>query len=250
MIYYYPGFMNRTGLFQNKSRSDFVSTSVVLMNENEELTETAPTMPPGLYAPPDGLLAMVKYSKAWFAGTLYRRDIVGQIGAHDQQLRGASDTDFDLRIASRFPFFVTAEPGAVFSVHAASTSVKASHDFVWHDMLRIIQKLSNDETIPPANRTLAAETLSHNLEHYMFQLGIVYALRGQWNEARQVADIFRKHYHRHDKAIFLSPPTTTSQYIPPVYQVLQAAQKAREIAPWQTGVSNLSRFTTGPCLDQ
>jgi hypothetical protein len=59
-------------------------------------------------------------------------------------------------------------------------------------------------------------------------LGIVYTLRGNWNEARKVADTFRTHYSRRDKAFFLSALTAVSQHIPPIYQLLQVAQKARK----------------------
>ncbi len=236
--------------FEAHPEAAFVSTSVILMNEQGMLTDIAPTMPAGFYLPPGGLLAMAKFSKAWFAGTLYRRDIVDSVGAHDQQLSGASDVDFDLRLAARYPIFVTAEPGAVFSVHASSTSVKARHDFVWRDMLKIIDKLSQAEDIPLASRTLACQILAQKLEQYMFQLGIVYTLRGNWNEARKVADTFRTHYDRRDKAFFLSALTTVSQHIPPIYQLSASGAKGTEISAWKASVSNPSRVTARPCLDQ
>jgi glycosyltransferase involved in cell wall biosynthesis len=211
--------------FYQYSEAAFVSTAVINLDEYGNLTELSPNLPPGLYRPPQGLLDMIQYSKAPFAGTLYRGTIVDALGAHDVTLRGASDTDFDLRIAAHFPFVVTATPGAAYAVHAASTSVKATYDFVWSDIIQIAEKLRLDESIPPEVRVHASTSLRVGLERYMFNLGIVNLLRARYDESRNVARLFRNYYHQPIKGLLLTSLVLMCQYAPPIRHLLHMWQR-------------------------
>ncbi|MDE3090296.1 MAG: glycosyltransferase family 2 protein [Chloroflexota bacterium] len=214
--------------FEQHPNAAFVSTAVLVMDSQGVLIDASPTMPSGFYHPPDGLLAMIKHSKAMFTGTLYRKDVIDKIGAHDQGLGGASDVDLDLRIAAHFPCVVCAEPGAVVSVHPSSTSIQARFDFVWRDLLKIINKLEYDESISVELRSQASQALAQRLQVFMFNLGIVNILRGNYGEAERVSEIFRTYHQRRDKAMILSALIGGCRNVPGFASFLRAAQRARK----------------------
>lgn len=89
--------------------------------EGRPLRAPAKDWPPGLYQPPAVLLSMLQLGVPLWTGMLLRAEVLKTLGGLDAQV-AASDLDFELRLAARFPLVVAADPCACFTVHPGSST--------------------------------------------------------------------------------------------------------------------------------
>jgi len=96
--------------------------------------------PEGLHVPPHGVKEMIKYSHPTWNGTVFRREVLEEVGSLDLETGLIGDLDFELRAASRFPFVTSRFPGGVYYIHAGAASFTGNIPPGWSTWSRLIQK--------------------------------------------------------------------------------------------------------------
>jgi len=159
---------------------------------------------PGFYLPPEGLRTMLKRGHAEWPGILFRREILDKVGSLDEQAGGPADVDLLFRIAARFPFVISTQPGAIFVAHSLSITSGSRFDTAWPGWLKVIHNLAEDEHIPREVRTYAAQVLTERIKTRLFMnIGFGSAVRRNWEDSLNAAEVLRKHYHLGGQAFLL-----------------------------------------------
>ena len=113
-----------------------------------------------LYQSSGGLLKMSNNlgSTAW-TGTLFKREVIKEVGLLDEEIQGPVDCDFLLRIASAFPYVVLKSPGAIFFIHKLSWSSTVSPVESFNGFIKILEKIKNNKKIPASIREIVLENV-------------------------------------------------------------------------------------------
>ena len=185
---------------------------------------------PGFYAPPEGLLTILKYQHPDWTGTLFRREVVERVGGLDEEIGASGDLDYLLRITVRFPIVVSREPGAIFVTHPLSLSGASRFDTIWPGCFNMIRNLAGDERIPCDVRTQAERALTENLKNRLFMhQGLRYLVERNWEDALKAAEVLGNHYHLRSRAFLLRASTQACRHLPPVYFILHGLYRLREL---------------------
>ena len=184
---------------------------------------------PGFYQPPEGLFAMLQYNHPTWTGILFRQEVKTLVGGLDEETGPFSDMDFELRIAARFPFVVSTEPGAILSKHSESFSQSnAIHiNNFWPYIERMCHNIIRGERLDLETRQRAETILRQYSTNYLFRIGIAALLHKNFQDSYQTAHILRTHYNISAKAWVLSAITGICQYFPPAYYAALFANKFR-----------------------
>jgi len=175
---------------------------------------------PGLYRPPEGLLAMLRYRHPDWTGILFRREVIEKVGGLDEETGNPFDLDFELRIAARFPLVISLEPGAIFLGHRGSLSSTSGLDGFWPGWLKMIRNLVEDEQIPEGVRRYAAQVLTDWVKKGLFLNGLRSVVRGNWADAYESAEVLRNHYHLKGRALMLQVSARACRTVPLAHHAL------------------------------
>lgn len=176
---------------------------------------------PGFYLPPEGLRTMLKRRHAEWPGVLFRREILDKVGNLDEQAGGPADVDLEFRIAARFPFVISTEPGAIFVAHSLSIGFRSRFDTAWPGWLKVIRNLAEDEGIPSDVRKYAARVLTERLRRGLFWgIGFGSIVLRNWEDAYKAAEVLGSYYHLNAQALLLRTSAKACQYLPPAYHFL------------------------------
>jgi glycosyltransferase involved in cell wall biosynthesis len=214
-----PGFYQTALAGFEKYPEAMLSALVTIHMDDHGRVLGAPVRkwPPGLYRPPEGLLAMLKYRHPEWTSVLFRREVIEKVGRVDEETGGPSDLDFELRAAARFPLVVSHEPGAIFVVHPASQSSAIGCDAIWSGWSKLIHNLGADEQIPSDVRDSAVQMLKERVKAQLFAVGLRSVLRRQWEDADKAAEVLRDNCQSNRQAFLLRNAAKVCQYFPPAH---------------------------------
>jgi hypothetical protein len=139
------------------------------------------------------MLAMIDIEHPHWSGFLIRREALPEVG-FDPKVAGPCDLDFELRLAGRFPIYVSREPGAILVYNDESFS--ATHGLAdgakgWSKM---IKNIAADEGIPAPARAYAVRALTKRHHTYLRDHALWAVLRKQWTEAKTTCAALMQHY--------------------------------------------------------
>jgi glycosyltransferase involved in cell wall biosynthesis len=180
---------------------------------------------PGLYTPPEGMLAMVQHrAHPNWTGALFRREVLEKVGNLDVEVGNPCDLDFELRIAAHFPIVVSLKPVGILVVHSASQSASGTFEEKFAGWLKMIHKITRDEAIPYHPRCQAADMLN---EHFKTRLpyevlGLI--IRGEWEKVDKAIDILQNYYHLTLRSSLLALLAGTCRSIPPAHVLLKGVR--------------------------
>ncbi len=141
----------------------------------------------GLYRPPEGMLSIVRNGHVEWISVLFRREAWIEAGGLDESVGGASDLDFELRAAARFPVVVSLQPGALFVIHRDSAGNSEGVEGLcpgWH---KITCKIAGDEATPQAARSEVVHLLNKKLRRILLATWVGNIADGDWTKANQTA---------------------------------------------------------------
>jgi hypothetical protein len=150
---------------------------------------------PGLYSPPDGFRAILEKGHPDWTSVVFRSDVLQMVGGLDEEAGGASDFDYLLRIAARFPIVVSTEIGAIFVVHGGNHSANPATytQAGWRKI--IANHTAPSDVIPATTVEFARKALTVHLVNTIFMTNGVYAtLRKRWRDSHEAAHILRQEY--------------------------------------------------------
>ncbi len=187
-----------------------------------------------LYAPPEGLLTMLKSQPAW-TGILFKKEVVEKTGILRDDVGLPVDLDYLFRIAARHPFVINLEkpcalhfPVASFNNDAVGINamreewrgaVKKSKGFssemtqwidgkntrftythFWPGWLQIIRNITEDCGIPQPVRDAAKEKLMLNLQALLIVCGKMSLSRGNFHDVLEIEQILSSTFGKTEKA--------------------------------------------------
>jgi len=225
-----PGFY-QTALagFEKYPEAMFSALATLQMDEKGRISG-APVLNwrPGLYRPPEGLLAMLKYRHPEWTAILFRREVLEEVGRLDEEVGGPSDLDFELRCAARFPLVIFREPGGIYVLHPNSVCALSGFDFAWPGWLKMIRNLVEDERIPAEVRNYASQVLRERLKKELLLGGLRSVVRRNWEDAHKAAEVLSDYYDSKSTAFFVRNVARLCEYFPPAQYCslfLNAARK-------------------------
>jgi glycosyltransferase involved in cell wall biosynthesis len=147
-----------------------------------------PAIRPGAYAPPDGMLEMLRQGHPSWSSVLFRREVVDLIGGIDAGAELYLDLDVLLRAAARAPFAIRPEPGTVFFYHEGASGSSTSEDAGrWPAFAHIVERTAADETLSASVREEAVQRLRAMFRALLLKNGIGAARRGNGVAAASAA---------------------------------------------------------------
>jgi len=207
----------------------FSSLAGIIMSEKGTVLEI-PVLDwrPGLYHPPEGLLATLKYGYPVWTAMLFRREALEKLGGLDEEVGPESDSDFHLRVSARFPIVISQEPGAVVVLHVDSAAWSWSLGKIWPGRLKMVRNLTEDERIPAEVRAYAGRVMTKVLISDLFiRNGFVNLLRGNWDEAFKAAEVLRSHFKLRIRSSLLYMSAWACQHFPPFRYVFLGLRAGR-----------------------
>ncbi len=177
---------------------------------------------PGVYPPPEGVLAMLEHGQPSLPGILLRREVLDEVGYLDETVGNPWDWDLELRIAARFPIVVCREPGAVFSIHAQSASSYEKVDDIFPAWVRLLQKLRKNQDIPPGTRSRAAQLLHHRIQERLYRGAWRDIAHGDWSEVEKAIAVLNDHFNFGRRVNVLRAISQCGRRFPPARLALRA----------------------------
>jgi GT2 family glycosyltransferase len=202
------------GALESHPEAAFVATQVIHVDDHERVMRLHFPWPPGVYAPPDGLLRLIAWGAPAWAGIIFRSSVLAELGNLDPETDTLIDYDFQIRIAARKPYVVDPTPGAVFFHRRASISGEARLDGTWPGWLRMMQNLARDESVEPKIREEAGAILEQQLAKRLYGVGVVSSRHSNFSDARQAADLLSSRYGLQGKARRVRMFATTYERLP------------------------------------
>jgi len=182
---------------------------------------------PGLYLPPEGLLAMLNCLPPVWTSVLFRREVIEKVGCLDEEVGPAADLDFELRTAARFPIVVSLQPGAMFVRHPGSSCTSPLLSFIWPGWLKMVRNLTEDQRIPYDARRYAGHVLTERLKSSLVRQGLGSLVRRNWEDTLKASEVLGNHYHLRGRARLLRVSARVCRHLPGVYYLFYALYALR-----------------------
>jgi len=180
----------------------------------------------GRYDPPEGFLAMLGNRHPTLTAILFRRDVIGKVGLVDAEVAGPADLDYELRVASRFPYEVFFEPSAAY-IHHASRLSAAEDASVISGYERIAEKLRSDTRIDPALRADIPRMMARQTRRKLYEIAVKSIVAGNDKNAEIAAAALRDRYSRPVTASVIKGAIASCRTIPGVRSALASVESAR-----------------------
>ncbi len=199
-----PGFFQVAArALDDHDDAAFVSTRVIHADEDSRVLQATDItwVRTGVQRPPDGFVALLKEGGPIWTGTMFRTSLVRKIGGLDLDTGFVGDWDLFLRLACHFPFVVEQRPGAVFFHQRDSISTQVKLDGTWPGWLKLMRNVAAEESLPEDVRNLGQRVLTEQLVTRLAGVGSGASRRGNFDDARQAADLLADRYGQRSRAL-------------------------------------------------
>jgi len=204
---------------------------------------------PGVYPPPEGVLAILEHGQPSLPGILFRREVFDEVGYVDETMGNPWDWDLELRLAARFPIVVSRAPGALFSIHAQSKSSYEKVDDIFPAWLRLLQKLRMNQDIPPGPRGRAVQVLYRRIQKRLYRGAWWDIGHGEWSEVEKAIAVLSGYLNVGRRAGVLRTMARCCRRLPPVRLGLLALFHLRSRYVNLAYYLRSGRLDLGPSLD-
>ena len=182
----------------------------------------------GVYAPPEGVLKLLNGDAPCWAGTLFRKQAIDEIGLRDEQVGGPADLDYMLRAAARHAYIVSKLPVAVFTMHAGAISATAPLSTFWPGWLKMIDNIQGEDELSQDARAQVVAVLNANASRMLFRRGAAALARGSHEFAQQCAQELRGHYGMFVRSALLRAIAFACRFMPGAQWLYTSCYRATE----------------------
>jgi len=236
-----PGFYRTTlAALEQKPDAGFSCAPVIVLGPDRKLDWRRPDyFPVGYYSPPEGFRRMLELGFPGITGIVYRTFLRDEMGGLDPNVGHYWDFELSARYATRYPFVVTGEPGAIFTEEAQSPYRQANKHLLpgYQHAQNWWRKVESEYALP---RELAAETAATLRRRYgksLYRAALDWAADGDVEDLARAYSILRE--LNHDKQGRIGRILTLARFAPHVLKLyrlrkrlsdspLFAARKARK----------------------
>jgi len=214
--------------FEKYPDAVFSAGSCIIMNDKGKVGSIMPFSweKDGYFTPPEGLFQMIDGKHISWTSIVFRREVIKNIGSFDKEV-GIVDLDFELRIVSRFPYVVSKKPCAIFVIHDLSYCGSATYKSFWPGWNKMIRNITEDEQLPFDVRKRAENILIDQIKLMLRGFLIKSIKEKNFDEAYEIARIFKDYYQDKKKFIFFSFLISIIKYIPLIYYPIILLNKIR-----------------------
>lgn len=181
----------------------------------------------GLYAPPEGLLFLIKNDPSILPAAVLRREVLDKVGCYDPEVVSISDWDYIFRIAVQFPFVVNKAPGCVFFMNETGFSGSAKSQFLWPQWYKMFQKIVGHPNLNLDAKKLVEIELKKRLKRILVTQGKKAVLCGNYSEAKKSADVLNDFFQSKRRALKLLVLAFICKWFPPIRWYMQFFEKVR-----------------------
>ena len=179
---------------------------VINLDEKGRLIGRSPDyFPPGVYQPPEGFAFMLNRGVPTWTGVLFRREVFSELGLLDTGVGYFSDWEFQLRLASYFPYVVLDEPGGIFT-HDAEAEYRAENKHLLSGLdpaLRLVDRIRNTFGLPHGMAEDACSRFLHQFGKQVYRNGLSWAHKGGHQRLDQALEILGRLDHPKRPALLL-----------------------------------------------
>jgi hypothetical protein len=182
----------------------------------------------GLFPPPEGVLRLLRGDAPCWAGTVFRREAIEEIGLLDEQVGAAADLDYMLRAAARHPYLVSKLPVAVFTMNPAAVSETAPLEVFWPGWLKMVDNIQAVDSLSAPERAQICAVLHADARRMLFRRGANALAKGRYQFARACAQALRDQYGLRAKPMLLRTLAAACAALPPLQWLYGASYRAVE----------------------
>ncbi|MFI4920012.1 MAG: glycosyltransferase family 2 protein [Gammaproteobacteria bacterium] len=148
----------------------------------------------GLFAPPEGMLAMMHGMAPVWTGIVFRRDVLDSVGFPDPEALGPSDFDFLLRVAAHHNYILRKCPSAVFTLSDFSFSTTQPLSSFWPGWQKIFRNVETSLTLSNHSKALALLALHKDAKRMLFRRGVNALATERYDYCNDAAAAFEAQY--------------------------------------------------------
>jgi glycosyltransferase involved in cell wall biosynthesis len=184
----------------------FVAGSVIVMSDAGEVLAVPLEEWPreGFFSAPEGLLDLIDHKLPVWTSILFRKAATDPVGGLDEEVGGAADFDYQMRIACRSGFAVSRKACGIFVSHADSYTGNLKFSTFWPGWLKMAGNIAADPALPQPIRDGARRGLVRYITTTLFSIGLKLARAGNCPDARRAASVLREHFGERVRALALA----------------------------------------------
>lgn len=158
--------------------------------------------PEGIYHPPEGLLAMLRYGHPGWTGILFRRSILDQVGFLDLESGFVMDLDFVQRASAKTSFTVSRKPGGVYSTGLLTPQKEGTYpfDLVWPAWPHMIENLTKEALLPEPVKREVKRRLEDQFRNNLYLLTFRYLYQNKAADAQKAQKLLGREFKRRFQA--------------------------------------------------
>ncbi|HEV2110963.1 MAG TPA: glycosyltransferase family A protein [Gammaproteobacteria bacterium] len=196
----------------------------------------------GLFAPPEGLMAMLHGMSPVWTGIVFRRAIFDGIGYPDRATRGPSDFDFMLKAGARFKYILRKYPAAAFTLHRDSFSSTQPLSSFWPGWQQIFRNVEANGDLGPGVKSRVLSALHRDARRMLLRRAANALAIGRYDFCRDAAAAFEAQYGKGLRPIVLRYLTDVCRRVPPLQAVYTWAYRLAEHLLIRSRLDLESRF--------
>ncbi len=188
--------------FSNHPRAMFSGGTTIFMMESGQVVNKMPDgwKRMGYFEPPEGLFEMLGRGMQrhipW-AGTVFRREVVGAVERLDLTEGLPSDVDLCLQIGAKFPFYLDPRPCAIYNVHPGNLHQTANLLVRYYGWASVMEKICRNDNLNPEAQRQAKKLARRQLKRLLNNFWMSALLAKNYKKAHMLSDILREEYgHR------------------------------------------------------
>ncbi len=215
--------------FSNHPEAMFSAAQIVFITDKGDIHNVSlrKNFKSRFYPPPEGILTLLKDPNV-LAGVVFRKELLEKVGTYDDEVDLISDWDYMFRIAYRYPFVVTQNPGVLFIRHSDNASIQNEAIFRWPQWEKVIRKIESNPIYPPEIQKSIERSLRRQFRRMLIHQAKTAILSKKFKEAHFSANVFKDSYKEWGKYFYISSLALISKYFPPFHVFLKLNRKLRE----------------------
>src|SRR5262249_22601651 len=124
--------------------------------------------PAGLYSPPTGLERFLLGTGLNWTGVVFRRKVAFDAGLLDADAGTVADIDFLVRIAAKYSYLVSTNPGALYFRNPKSSILNASANDLLNQRMKVLRNLETNTDLTEEERARLLQMLKAYMGHRLF----------------------------------------------------------------------------------
>ena len=215
--------------FKNHPEALFSATQIIFISDEGHIHNVSllKNFKSRFHTPPEGIITLLKDPNV-LAGVVFRKEILEKVGTYDEEVDLISDWDFMFRIAYRYPYVVTQNPGVLFIRHSDNASRQNEALYRWPQWEKVIQKIEGDPIYPPETQKSIEWALKRQFRRMLVHQAKTAVLTGKFKEAHLAAKVFKDNYKEWGKYFYISSLALISKWFPPFHFFFKINKKLRD----------------------